>query len=132
MFPLTFSFHDSEVKHIRQKQHALHVVFSAARVRSTEASAQSFIGYALGLELQMIGVIGAIPPLDCFGRLSDGRMAVGGPARSSLVLPGLPFEWAGQTELTLTFGQGGTWAAHALGVRMGWENAERFLEEKNC
>jgi hypothetical protein len=132
MFPLTLSFHDSEVKQIRREQHIVYVVFSAARVHSDEAVAPSFSGYALGLELQLTGVMGALPPLDCFGRLSGGRMAVGGPARSSLVLPGLPFEWTGQTQLELTFGQGDAWTACALGVRFDWENEARFLEESSC
>jgi hypothetical protein len=132
MFPLTFHFHDSEVKHIRQEQHILRVVFSAARVHSRAAGPEEFDGFALGLELQLIGVTGGAPPLNFFGRLSEGRLSVGGPARSSLVLPSLPFEWAGQTTVELAFSHEAWWSATALKVRLDWEDGSRFLERMTC
>ena len=132
MFPLTFSFHDSEVKHIRQEGHVVRVVFSAARVQSAAQVPDAFDGYALGLELQLIGTIGAPPPLNFFGCLSEGRLSVGGPAISSLMLPSLPFEWTGQTTLELAFSQEGRWSATALKARLDWVDEERFLEEKGC
>ena len=132
MFPLTFDFHDSEVKYIRQEQHIVRVVFSAARVHSTDATPERFDGFALGLELQLIGVIGAAASPNCFGRLSHGSLSVGAPARSSLVLPCLPFEWAGQTRLVMEFSQGDTWAASGLRVRFDWTDGERFQEAAAC
>jgi hypothetical protein len=132
MFPLTFSFHDSEVKHIRREQHMVRVVFSAARVSRASPDRGDFDGFALGLELQLIGVMGAPPHLDAFGRLSSGRLSVGGPAKSSLVLPSLPFEWAGQTTLEMVFSQGGDWSATALKVKLDWVDEERFLEGVGC
>ncbi len=132
MFPLTFSFHDSEVKYIRQEQHIVRVVFSAARVESAASETGVFDGYALGIDLQLIGVIGTDLASDGFGRLSSGSISVGGPARSSLLLPSLPFEWAGTTHLELNFSQGPVWAARALRIKLDWENGERFLEGKAC
>ena len=132
MFPLKFSFHDSEVKHIRQEGHILRVVFSAARVQSAAQVPDAFDGYALGLELQLIQVMGQAAVSDGFGRLSSGSISVGGPPRSSLLLPGLPFEWAGNTQLELSFSQGGDWAASALRVCIDWENGERLLEGLGC
>lgn len=131
MFPLTFSFHDSEVKHIRQEGHVVRVVFSAARVRSATPRNEGFDGFALGLELQLIGVTTLLPPA-CFGRLSEGRLSAGGPARSSLVLPCLPFAWAGQTAVELAFSQGDTWSATALKLNMTWEAAEKFRALMAC
>ena len=132
MFPLKFSFHDSEVKHIRQEGHILRVVFSAARVQSAAQVPDAFDGYALGLELQLIQVMGQAAVSDGFGRLSSGSISVGGPPRSSLLLPVLPFEWAGNTQLALSFSQGGEWAASALRVWIGWENGQRFLDGRMC
>ncbi len=132
MFPLTFSFHDSEVKHIRQAQHTVRVGFSAARVHSAAQIADGFDGYALGLELQLIGVIRATASPHGFGRLSGGSVSVGGPGRSCLVLPSLPFEWVGTTQLELHFSQGDVWAADTLSLRIDWESGERFLEQRAC
>lgn len=132
MFPLTLHFHDSEVKHILQEQRRLRVVFSAARVSSTTPGQGGFNGYALGLELQLIGVLTPSPALNVFGRLSEGRLSVGGPARSSLVLPGLPLAWAGQTTLELVFSQGLCWSATALQVKWDWVDGERFFEGVGC
>ena len=131
MFPLTFSFHDSEVKHIRQEGHVVRVVFSAARVQSAAHVPDAFDGYALGLELQLIGVTTSLSPA-CFGRLSEGRLSAGGPARSSLVLPFLPFEWAGQTAVELAFSQGDTWSATALKLNLTWEAGEQFRTRMAC
>jgi hypothetical protein len=131
MFPLTFSFHDSEVKHIRQEQHDVHVVFSAARVESAAGVHDGFDGYALGLVLQLIGVTTPLPP-PYFGRLSGGRISAGGPPRSSLVLPCVPFEWAGQTTVELTFAQGDTWSARALKLHLTWEADEQFRARMAC
>lgn len=132
MFPLTLHFHDSEVKQILQERHTLRVVFSAARVSSTSPGRGGFNGYALGLELQLIGVISPSPALNVFGRLSEGQLSVGGPARSSLVLPGLPLAWAGQTTLELVFSQGACWSATALQVKWNWVGGERLLEAVGC
>jgi hypothetical protein len=101
-------------------------------VSSTAPGQGGFDGYALGLELQLIGVMGPPPRLDLFGRLSSGHLSVGGPARSSLVLPVLPFDWAGQTTLELEFGQSACWSATALKVRLDWVDGERFLEGLGC
>jgi hypothetical protein len=132
MFPLTFHFHDSEVKHIRQEQHTVRVLFSAARVHSAAPTHVGFDGYALGLELQLIGVMGQAAVSDRFGRLSSGSISVGGPPRSSLMLPGLPFEWKGQTTVALAFSQRENWIASALRVHLNWENGVRFSDGVGC
>lgn len=132
MFPLRLHFHDSEVKQVLQEQHIVRVVFSAARVSSAAPGQSGFDGYALGLELQLIGVLGAPSALNVFGRLSNGHLSVGGPAKSSLVVPGLPLEWAGQTTLELVFSQGTCWSATMLKVKLDWVDRERFFEGVGC
>ncbi|MFM8899844.1 MAG: hypothetical protein ACKOF9_07840 [Burkholderiales bacterium] len=132
MFPLTLHFHDSEVKHILQEQRRLRVVFSAARVQTAARVACAFDGYALGLELQLVGVLGQPTVFEGFGRLSSGSISVGGPPRSTLLLPSLPFEWEGNTQLRLRFSQEGIWTASALSACLCWENGERLSPALSC
>lgn len=133
MAAMTFHFRDSEVGRIHQDGPVLSVVFSAANVaHRAQAAMGRTEGFALGLEMRLTGVLGAAPLDGCIGRLSGGSLSAGGESRSSIALPELPFEWAGTTQVTLSFGLGPVWSAQALKVAFLWAGEPRFVESLAC
>lgn len=133
MLPMTFSFADSEIARIRRDGHVIAVVFAAAQVRRTAAGGRVEDGHALGLALRLTGVT-FCSPLDgaCIGRLAGGGLSAGGPPRSSIVLPALPFEWSSPTQVALDFGLGTAWSAQALKAAFLWTDEPRFVESLAC
>lgn len=132
-----FSFQDSEVRSVTARAQTLNIVFSAAFVRLPDAS----IGYAQPLRMDLLdaswngpleGSLGersAEPLAECVGRLSGGRLWVGGVLQTDLYLP---YSSNAPVRLELRFSNGVQLQASAQSLVCQIGDNPQFAESFAC
>jgi hypothetical protein len=122
---------DSEVASVASVAGELHLRFAAAcMLRSepgTDAKPTPGFGRGLGLRLQGAQIVAAQEPL--FGRVSSGRLRVGGRWLDGV---SIPFAAEEPVQLELTFAHGAGLEATGNGVVVGFEAGPQFSESLAC
>ena len=118
-------FHDSEVRGIALEADALTLAFSAAFVQVEGAGA----GYVQSLEMASTGASVDGPLADGVGRLSHGKLWVGGVA-----LPALPFPYTapGPVHIELQFSNGTRLTITAASLVCRFTGDAKFVETFAC
>jgi len=128
---LSLVFADSEVSAVASSHDGVRIRMSAAHVLRSEAGAgKPTEGFARAVELLLPGAeLHGGAPGDFMGRISHGRVQVGGGWLSRLALPS---SCAGPVTLELAFANQSQLVLNANGLACRYEGEPNFAESLSC
>lgn len=126
---LGVEFADSEVASVARVGTALHIRLAAAAARSTGAGQASTHGHVAGVTLVLGDAVAEQPLHELLGRITTGRVEIGGRWLSQVALPS---DSAGPVRLELAFANRGMLAAAGSAFACRTDGTPRFTESLAC
>lgn len=128
---LSLLFADGEVSAVIPTEEGIRIRFSAAHVLQIDVAGESrpLEGFARGVVIWLAGATWSEPPGDLIGRVSHGRVRVGG--RWLTALP-LPCSLAGPVTFELTLGNQSHFTVSAGDLECRFEDEPNVSESMAC